>query len=236
MATVTTGNWQKSLWPGIDNWYNKAYDEWPEEYSDLFTTRKSDRQFEQTVGQSLLGRASIKPQGQPLQYDDTQQTYVNQYDMSVRALGTIITLEAYRYNQYSLDALSRRPKALAHSMRETKEVAGANVLNNGFDTAFTMGSDSDGVPLFSASHPSGPYGDNRSNLAESLDGGNPNLADTGDATGDGQLKLDDLLLLQKHLLKIATMDSSAISRSDQNANSTIELADLLVLQKLLSSQ
>ena len=170
MATVTTGNWQKALWPGIDGWYNDEYDAWETEYTDIFKTRNSNRQFEQTVGMSLLGRAAIKPQGDAVQYDDTQQTYVNQYDMQVRALGTIITLEAYRYNQYgNLDALSRRPKALARSMRHTKEEAGADVLNNGFSGSFTMGSSSDGVALFSASHPSGPYGDNRDNLLTAAD-------------------------------------------------------------------
>jgi len=169
MAIVTTGNWQKSLWPGIDNWYNEENDSWETEYTSIFKTRKSDRQFEQTVGMSLLGRASIKAEGNPLQYDDTQQTYVNQYDNQVRALGTIITLEAYRYNQYNLDPLSRNPKALARSMNVTKEEAGADVLNNGFSGSYTMGSASDSVALFSSAHPSGPYGANRSNLLTAAD-------------------------------------------------------------------
>ena len=169
MATVTTGNWQKSLWPGVDNWFNDADASWEKEYTDLFKTRTSDRQFEQTVGMSLLGRAPIKDEGDPLEYDDTQQTYVNQYNNQVRALGTIITLEAFRYNQYNLDPLSKRPKALARSVNVTKEEAGSDVLNNGFSGSFTMGSQSDGVALFSASHPSGPYGSNRSNLLTAAD-------------------------------------------------------------------
>ena len=169
MAVVTTGNWQKSLWPGIEGWYNDTYDAWETEYTHLFTTRPSSRQFEQTVGMSLLGRAPIKPQGDSLEYDDTQQTYVNQYDNVVRALGTIVTLEAYRYNQYNLDALSERPAALATSMRHTKEEVGADVLNDGFSAAATMGASSDGVALFSSAHPSGPYGDNRSNLLTAAD-------------------------------------------------------------------
>jgi len=169
MSTVTTGNWQKSLWPGVDSWFNDEYDSWETEYTDIYKTRSSSRQFEQTVGMSLLGRASIKAEGEPLQYDDTQQTYVNQYDMQVRALGTIITLEAYRYNQYDLDPLSRNPKALARSMHVTKEEAGADTLNNGFSGSFTMGSASDSVALFSSAHPSGPYGNNRSNLLTAAD-------------------------------------------------------------------
>ena len=169
MATVNSGNWQKSLWPGVDNWYNDSYNEHETEYTQFTKTRSSDRQSEQTVGQSLLGRASVKPEGDPIKFDDTQQTCVNQYDMQVRALGTIITLEAYRYNQYNLDALSKRPKALARSMRHTKEEYGADLLNNGFSGSYTMGASSDSVALFSSAHPSGPYGDNRSNLLTAAD-------------------------------------------------------------------
>ena len=41
-------------------------------------------------------------------------------------------------------------------------------------------------------------GDTRSNLTEFNDGGNPTLADTGDATGDGLVKLDDGLFHDVH--------------------------------------
>lgn len=169
MATVTTGNWQKSLWPGVDIWFNDRYESWESEWSQLYTTKQSSRQFEQAVGMSLLGLAEIKPEGEPLAYDDTQQTYVNQFNNRVRALGCIITLEAYRYNQYNLDALSENPQALADSMNETKEHAGANVLNNGFDSSFTMGTNSDGVELFDSAHPNGPYGSTQSNIITGAD-------------------------------------------------------------------
>lgn len=169
MSAVTSGNWQKSLWPGVDNWFNDAYDEWEEEFSQIFTRRNSGKQFEQTVGQSLLGLASEKGQGESIQYDDTQQTFINQYDNVVRALGTIITLEAYRDNQYNLDALSKRPKALAFSMRQTKEHVAANILNRAFNSNFTMGSSSDGVELCDSAHPNGPYGATGSNIGTAAD-------------------------------------------------------------------
>ena len=169
MAVVAAGNWQKALWPGVDGWYNDDYDAWETEFTQIFKRRSSTKQFEQTVGMSLFGLASVKDEGNTIQYDDTQQTYINQYDNKVYALGTIITLEAYKYNQYNLDALSERPKALATSMRETEETVHANVLNNGFSSSFTMGASSDGVALFSNSHPSGPYGDDRDNLMTAAD-------------------------------------------------------------------
>ncbi len=164
--TVTTGNWQQSLWPGIDEWFDDEYQSHATEYTQFMTTRPSQRQFEETVGMSLLGRAAIKGEGEDIKQDDTQQTYTHRYLNQVRALGTSITLEAYEYNQYGpqLDALQKRPRALARSMQHTKEEAAADVINNGFDDAFDMGTASDGLSLFNSAHPSGPYGSTRSNI------------------------------------------------------------------------
>ncbi len=169
MAVTTSGSWQKSLMPGMDNWFNDSYEEHEEQYSRTYVARSSEKQFEQTVGQSKFGLLVKKSQGQPLAYDDTQQTYINQYDHNVWALGAVITLEAYRDNLYNLDALSKEPKGLAFAARQTKEHNGANVFNNGFDSNFTMGASSDGVELFSAAHPNGPYGANGSNIGTAAD-------------------------------------------------------------------
>ncbi len=169
MALVTSGNWAKALWPGVDQWFNDAYQAHAEEFSQVFSRKTSNKAFEQAVGQSLLGLPSVKDQGAGIQYDDTQQTYVNNFVHAVYALGTIITKEAYTDNQYNLDALSQKPKALARSMREGKEWVHANVLNRAFNSAYTMGSASDGLNLCSSAHLNGPYGATGSNLATAAD-------------------------------------------------------------------
>lgn len=167
--TTTTGNWQKSLMPGVNVWFNDRYDMWEPEWKQIFTVKPSQKAFEQAVGQSLLGLLQTKDEGNPIDYDDTQQTYINNFVHSVKALGTVITWEAYKYNQYNLDPLSERPRALADSVNETKEQEHADVLNNGFDSNFTMGASSDGVELFDSAHPNGPYGANQSNIATAAD-------------------------------------------------------------------
>ena len=156
--SVPHGNWIQTLWPGIEEWFNDAYQAHTVEYTQFMTTRNSQRQFEETVGMSLFGRAGIKGEGEDIKQDDTQQTYTNRYLNQVRALGTSISIEAYRHNQYGaqLDALQKRPKSLARSMNHTKEEAAADVINNGFDSAFTMGTASDGKELFASDHPSSP--------------------------------------------------------------------------------
>lgn len=177
MAVVTSGSWQKSLLPAVDVWFNDKLNAWESEHKKIFKIRQSKRAFEQAVGMSLLGLASVKDQGASLQYDDTQQTYINNFVHDVRALGTIITLEAYRDNQYSLDALSEKPQALADSMNETKEVDHANVLNNAFDSGYTMGASSDGKELCNSAHPNGPYGATQSNILAAADLSETSLED-----------------------------------------------------------
>ena len=70
---------------------------------------------------------------------------------------TEIALEDEQYGQ-----LSEGAKGLARVMRITKELEGAAVYNNGFDSGFTM-VDGDGDELFSTSHSNGPSGGEFSN-------------------------------------------------------------------------
>ena len=66
------------------------------------------------------------------------------------------------------DSLSARyTKALARAMAYTKQVKAANILNQGFDSAFPGG---DGVSLFSTAHPlvSGSTNSNRPSTATDL--------------------------------------------------------------------
>lgn len=56
----------------------------------------------------------------------------------------------------------------------------------------------------------------------------------GDINGDGKVDTADLLAIQKHLLKIATIQGSAsTSAADINNDSKIDTADLLAIQKKL---
>ena len=65
------------------------------------------------------------------------------------ALAFALTEEAVEDNLY--DSLGKRyVKALAKSMANTKEVKGADVLNNAFSSSFTGG---DGVSLINTAHP-----------------------------------------------------------------------------------
>jgi phage major head subunit gpT-like protein len=81
-------------------------------------------------------------------------------------MGFSITEEAIEDNLY--DSLSSRyTKALARAMAYTKQVKAANILNQGFNTAYTYG---DGQALFSTAHPlvAGGVNSNRPAVAADL--------------------------------------------------------------------
>ena len=76
---ITTASFAKSLWPGINAWYGKAYDEFPVEYTKLFDTYTTKRAFEEDVGYSGFGLAVEKPQGESISYDSERQGFITRY-------------------------------------------------------------------------------------------------------------------------------------------------------------
>ena len=149
MAVITTGSFSKALWPGVNKWYGDAYSEFPVEYTSLFDTFTSRKAFEEDVGMSGLGLAQLKPETGSVSYDSMQQGYISRYTHATYALGFLVSREAFEDDQYDVVA-EKRAKALAFSMRQTKEIIGANVYNRAFTTGYNGG---DGVVLCSASHP-----------------------------------------------------------------------------------
>lgn len=146
---MNTGNFGKALWPGINAWYGKAYNEFDVEWNKIFTTRSSRKNFEEDVSISSFGLAQQKGEGAPVSYDSEQQGFVDRYTHVVWALGFIITKELVEDDLYDV-AGERKAKGLAFSMRQTKEINGANILNRAFNASYTYG---DGVSLINASHP-----------------------------------------------------------------------------------
>lgn len=149
MSVINTGSFAKALWPGINAWYGKAYSEYPVEYTKLFETHKSSKSFEEDVGISSFGLAVQKGEGQPVTYDGERQGFITRYQHLVYALGFIITQEMMDDDLYDVVG-QRKSQSLAYSMRQTKEIFGANVYNRAFNAAFTGG---DGVSLINAAHP-----------------------------------------------------------------------------------
>ena len=148
MALITTGNFAKALWPGVNAWYGKEYSEYKPEWPALFEQFKSDRNYEEDVGVSSFGLATVKTEGSPISYDTEKQAYITRYIHAVYALGFMVSREAFEDDQYDVVG-QRKAQGLAFSMRQTKEILGANVYNNAFTSGYTGG---DGSILLVSSH------------------------------------------------------------------------------------
>lgn len=148
-GVINSGSFAKALWPGVNAWYGKAYDEYSVEYTSLFDKFSSSKAWEEDVGISSFGLAVQKGEGAPISYDSEQQAFVTRYQHVVYALGFIITREMMEDDQYDVVG-QRKAQGLAFSHRQTKEIVGANVYNRAFSGSYLGG---DGVAMISASHP-----------------------------------------------------------------------------------
>jgi hypothetical protein len=149
----------KELLPGLNALFGLEYAKYGEEHKEIFETETSERSFEEETKLSGFTAAPVKNEGASLAYDNAQEAWTARYNHETIAQGFSLTEEAIEDNLY--DSLSGRyTKALARSMAYTKQVKAANVLNNGFNSAFAGG---DGVALFSTQHPlvSGGVNSNR---------------------------------------------------------------------------
>jgi len=165
---ITTGNFSKLLWPGINKIYGDKYNEYPQEFSQIFDKTSSDKAYEEYVGTSMFGLAPVKTQGNAISYDSAQQGFITRLTNIVYALGFVITREMYDDNQYG-DFMKRFSQALAFSMRQTKEIVCANVLNRAETSGYNGG---DGVTMLSTAHPNvaGGTWSNKLSVASDLTG------------------------------------------------------------------
>ena len=139
----------KELEPGLNALFGLEYKQYVNEAAEIFETENSDRAFEEEVMLSGFANATVKPEGQGVSFDSAQETFTARYTNETIALAFAITEEAIEDNLYDSLA-SRYTKALARSMANTKQVKGAAVLNNAFNSSYAGG---DGKELCATDHP-----------------------------------------------------------------------------------
>lgn len=146
---ITTGSFPKALKQGVFAFTQLMYDQYDPIYPNMFETKPSNMAYEELVSGDTFGLAFAKPQGSAIVYQGEKQNYVTRATHVTYATGYVMTIEEYYYNLY--DKLSKqRGTRLADCFTRTKELVGANIFNNGFNSSFTYG---DGVALFSTAHP-----------------------------------------------------------------------------------
>ena len=180
---------KKQLQEGLNAVFGLEYKQHPEAWRDIFTVSKESRKaYVEDVLMTGFGAAPVKQEGAGVQYDTASEGYVSRYVFETIALAFALTEEAGEDDLYG-DLGSQMSKALARSMQYTKNVKGANILNNGF----TSGTGGDGVYLFSASHPLQGGGTYSNLLSTAADLSETSLEDMliviGDAVDDRGLPI-----------------------------------------------
>jgi hypothetical protein len=163
--TITTSSFAKALWPGVNAWYGKAYNEHAVEWDKLFDKFTSKRNYEEDVGVTSFGLAVEKAEGMPISFDSERQGFTTRYRHVTYGLGFVITREIMEDDQYDVVG-QRRAQGLAFSMRQTKEIIAANVYNRAFNSSYTFG---DGKELLATDHPNVAGGTWSNELATASD-------------------------------------------------------------------
>lgn len=147
---MSTGAFSEDLWPGIEGWFGDAYDDWEPIWTKLVDQHDSNKQFEKFQGITNYGLAGVKDQGSGIPYRDKFQGFPREIINVSYGIGSTITYEMMRYDQY--DKFKAIPQQLAASIRKTEETVVANLLNNGFSTATNPTLTADQLSLFNSSH------------------------------------------------------------------------------------
>ena len=146
---INTGSFSAALQVGVNKWYGDKFAEYKPQWPQIFSAETSRKNFEEDISISGLGLAVQKAEGGAVQYDTMQQGFKDRYTHAVYSLGFMITKELVDDDLYDVVG-KKRAEALAFSMRQTKDINGANILNRFTNGSYVYG---DGVALGSASHP-----------------------------------------------------------------------------------
>lgn len=147
MAINTTAI-AKLLRPGLHAVFGD-YQQYPSQWSEIFSVNHSDKAVEEEVEMKLLGLAQLRAEGAATAVDTMGQRIISSYQHRYVGLSFNITRQALVDNLYKTK-FPMMVKALKKSMAQSKEILGASVFNNGFNAAYPGG---DGQPLFSTAHP-----------------------------------------------------------------------------------
>lgn len=165
MALVSTGSLSKALMPGVNAWFGLSYNEYAQQFKEIFDLHNTDQNFVEDVNVYGTGIASVKKESQNIAYTDFAVAGTVRYTPLVYGLGFILSREAIEDNQY-VSLAEKRSKMLARSLAQTKEIVAANVLNRAFNSSYTG---VDAVELCSTAHVKARGGTYQNELTTSAD-------------------------------------------------------------------
>jgi hypothetical protein len=153
----------KDLEQGLNAHFGMEAQRLPEQWRQIYDIETSGKAQEEDVLEYGFGGAQIKSEGADIAEDKGGQSYSATYIHDTIALYFELTEEAIEDNLYHRLG-PKYSKALATAFRHTKEIRGAQILNEATTT-----NGGDGVPLLSTAHPTAMAGDQSNRLATDAD-------------------------------------------------------------------
>lgn len=149
MSTIITGTIPKSQRPGVNKFFG-LYDKHKDFTKDMFDMGTSTLGYEEDVLISGSGLATVKTQGNAVNFDSITQGNTQRYSHVVYGIAYTITREAVEDGKF-LNVMERVVKHGTKSMETTKQTVAANVYNRAFDSNYLF---ADGKELIATDHPS----------------------------------------------------------------------------------
>lgn len=143
MPDMSRADFTNTLQDGLDGIFLFEHEQFAPQWQMMYTTRSSEKAYEELASMIPLGGASVKPEGESLMMDSGGESWKARFTHETVALGFSITQEAVDDQLYG-DLGERYAKQLARSHHYTKETKAAAPFNNAFNSSFPGG---DGVEL-----------------------------------------------------------------------------------------
>jgi hypothetical protein len=147
--TIITNTIPKSQRPGVNKFFG-LYDKHEDFAAKMFTMGTSSLGYEEDVLISGSGLATIKGEGDAVNFDSVSQGIIQRYSHVVYGIAYAITREAVEDGKF-LNVMERVVKHGTKSMETTKQTVAANVYNRAFDSNYTF---ADGKELIATDHSS----------------------------------------------------------------------------------
>ncbi len=151
-SPIMRSSFHSDMLPIINEWHGddlKLQEDLVSKFMEVVSSDKAAEVFGVLAGMSTMQR---KAEGEAFKYDTSRELYTPRFNHDAWALGFKITMEMMQDGRAFGEA-RRFTKMLSKAEVETRNILGANVINNGTSGSYLQDG-GDGVALFSASHPS----------------------------------------------------------------------------------
>jgi phage major head subunit gpT-like protein len=229
-------NHPDSLAVGFEIIFFDNFNAVPEMWPEMFNRKPSTRQYEDISYLANFGTIPTKTEGSAVTFDDPIQGFDKRYLHLTYALAYRITQEMKEDELYG--NIEKFPASIGRSMGETRNISGAGIYNDGFDSTVRTGGD--GKELFATDHPLVGGGNQKNELTNpanlSADSLEQALIDL-QATTDDRGKL--LILRPQKLITGTTLEWTVdkllkSSLDPDSANNAINPASNTGLQKVIN--